>query len=93
MSTIPTGYRAIGPPNPYKYWWLRSLCTDYYYNACHVDQDGYIGTYDGYHDYVDVSYGHKNRRARMVLTTLGLFTLLAASASALSPLSATFPTE
>ena len=59
VSTIPTVSRAIEPPNPYKYWWLRSPHTDVSNNSCLVHPSGdVIVTYDGY--FVDYSYGRVN---------------------------------
>lgn len=58
--------------------------------VCTVWLDG--GIYGNRPMVDNASYGRNDRRPRMVLITLGLFILLAASASALSLSSTTFPT-
>ena len=52
----PTVSRAIEPPNPYKYWWLRSPNTVWDDNYAHfVDPDGDVYDYNSYS--VTRSYG------------------------------------
>ena len=55
MSAFPTGSRVIGPPNPYKYWWLRSPYTGTTVHAYYVRSDGDVD-FNGYTVY-NVSYG------------------------------------
>ena len=59
FAIVPTVFRAISPPNPYKYWWLRSPDADYVSNyACAVYSSGFVNT-NGGGDYVYWSYGCK----------------------------------
>ena len=64
---IPTGSRTIGPPNSYKYWWLRSPDTyvgfDYGGVVWSVTPDGDVVNY--YNSYVDNSYGRKKIAVHM----------------------------
>ena len=53
---VPTVSRAIGPPNPYKYWWLRSPSTGWDVSVGYVDPSG-----DVYGNNVNDSYGRLTR--------------------------------
>lgn len=55
-TAIPTVSRAIGPPNPYKYQWLRSPNTYYSYSAWYVTLSGAVDNYNDNYD-VNSSYG------------------------------------
>lgn len=81
VSTVPTGEKS-----PSTYGSIVDI------NAWNVRPSGVVANYGEYYDGVTSSYGRNDRRLRMVLITLGLFILLAASASAPSLSSTTFPT-
>ena len=57
--TIPTVSRAIRPPNPYNYWWLRSPVTGNIDNGARVVKpDGVV--YSGYNFVGYESYGRRS---------------------------------